>query len=106
VGTASSGLTRATIDPERGRSRRSASTEFPRIDARLTGLSHRYLTVAGRSGDDRATDGEHDRVFRYDSQAGTSVLDDAGDFPSAPIAKVTIPHRVPNGLHGNWFPPT
>jgi carotenoid cleavage dioxygenase-like enzyme len=29
---------------------------------------------------------------------------DAADFPNPPVAEVAIPHRVPNGLHGNWFP--
>ena len=27
---------------------------------------------------------------------------DAGDL-TLPRARVHIPHRVPNGLHGNWF---
>ncbi len=30
---------------------------------------------------------------------------DAAQFPEPPIAEVSIPQRVPNGLHGNWFPP-
>lgn len=29
---------------------------------------------------------------------------DAADFPGPPRAKVHLPQRVPNGLHGNWFP--
>ncbi len=29
---------------------------------------------------------------------------DAADFPAAPVATVAMPQRVPNGLHGNWFP--
>jgi carotenoid cleavage dioxygenase len=29
---------------------------------------------------------------------------DAAAFPSEPIARVRTPQRVPNGLHGNWFP--
>jgi carotenoid cleavage dioxygenase-like enzyme len=31
------------------------------------------------------------------------VVWDAATFPSDPIARVRIPQRVPNGLHGNWF---
>ena len=31
---------------------------------------------------------------------------DADDFPAPPRARVLIPQRVPNGLHGNWFPAT
>jgi carotenoid cleavage dioxygenase-like enzyme len=29
---------------------------------------------------------------------------DAADFPQNPQAKLHLPQRVPNGLHGNWFP--
>ena len=122
-------------------------TEFPRVDDRLTGRHHRYVTVAGVSGRHNLVPGEHDRLIRYDmktgdSQAydcddiigevifapregGTEELDgyyltfassashdrsasayvwDASNFPSGPLAKVAIPQRVPNGLHGNWFP--
>ena len=28
---------------------------------------------------------------------------DAADFPGPPRARVHLPQRVPNGLHGNWF---
>jgi carotenoid cleavage dioxygenase-like enzyme len=28
---------------------------------------------------------------------------DAADFPGPPRAKLHLPQRVPNGLHGNWF---
>ncbi len=31
---------------------------------------------------------------------------DAADFPGPPRAKVHLPQRVPNGLHGNWFAAT
>jgi carotenoid cleavage dioxygenase-like enzyme len=31
---------------------------------------------------------------------------DAGRFPDPPVATVHMPRRVPNGLHGNWFPAT
>ncbi|MGH9092091.1 MAG: carotenoid oxygenase family protein [Acidimicrobiales bacterium] len=122
-------------------------TEFPRIDDRLTGRPHRYLTVGGDvgAGAELLTRGEHNRLLRYDMVAGTTVdhdprasvgevvfapregstgeldgyyltfgtsLDDgrsalyvwdAGEFPSAPRARVLVPTRVPNGLHGNWF---
>jgi carotenoid cleavage dioxygenase-like enzyme len=144
-------LTRATLDPERGTLELDhldrSGTEFPRIDDRLTGRRHRYLTVAGVSGRHQLVRGEHDQLVRYDMHSGTSVaydcdavigevifvprpggteeLDgyymtfatsfdadrsawayvwDASTFPSTPMAKVAIPQRVPNGLHGNWFP--
>lgn len=29
---------------------------------------------------------------------------DAQTFPSDPVAKVRMPQRVPDGLHGNWLP--
>jgi carotenoid cleavage dioxygenase-like enzyme len=32
------------------------------------------------------------------------VIWDASVFPSEPVARVRLPHRVPNGLHGNWMP--
>jgi carotenoid cleavage dioxygenase-like enzyme len=44
--------------------------EFPRIDDRLTGRRHRYLTVAGQSGEHELTRGEHDRLIRYDMVTG------------------------------------
>lgn len=144
-------FTRATLDPGRGTLALdhldAAGTEFPRIDDRLTGRRHRYLTVSGVSGQNRLTRGEHDRLIRYDMDSGSSAaydcdavigevafvprpggtdeLDgyyltfasslgadragwayvwDASEFPGPPMAKVAIPQRVPNGLHGNWFP--
>ncbi len=146
----SGAFTRATLNPKQGSVAfdhlDSAGTEFPRIDDRLTGRRHRYLTVTGVSGRHQLVRGEHDRLIRYDMEEGTSVahdcdgvigevafaprpggteeLDgyyltfatsfgsdrtawayiwDASRFPSDPMAKVAIPQRVPNGLHGNWF---
>ena len=29
---------------------------------------------------------------------------DAGEFPAEPVAVIQIPQRIPNGLHGDWFP--
>jgi len=144
-------VTRATLDPGRGRLQLehlgAAGTEFPRIDDRLTGRPHRYLTVAGVSGRHDLVPGEHDRLVRFDMatgqfqawdcdavigevvfaprEGGTDELDgyyltfatsfgddrsarvyvwDASAFPGPPVAEVSIPQRVPNGLHGNWFP--
>jgi len=141
---------RATLDPRRGAANLEfidrAGSEFPRIDDRLIGRSHRYVTVAGLSGRRDLIQGEHDRLIRYDVETGESVaydcdavigevvfvprdggtseLDgyyltfatsvgpdrsasayiwDAAEFPSAPLATIAIPQRVPNGLHGNWF---
>ena len=129
-------------------------SEFARIDDRLCGRSHRYVTVSQKSGRHAGLlSGEFDRLVRYDLDTGRSVhwdgdlvhgevahaaregapvgrgdaeLDgwyltigtdlaaersylvvwDAQSFPSEPVAKVRMPHRVPNGLHGNWMPAT
>jgi carotenoid cleavage dioxygenase-like enzyme len=32
------------------------------------------------------------------------VILDARDFEAAPVATVRLPHRIPPGFHGNWFP--
>ena len=32
------------------------------------------------------------------------VVLDARRFESDPVARVSIPHRIPPGFHGNWFP--
>ncbi len=151
----SSGLrgafTRARLQPGRGTFELThlddSRTEFPRIDDRLTGRPHRYLTVSRKSGGQGVLQsGEFDQLVRYDMQAGTSVCHDVGavigevifaprdggvdeldgyyltfatdrqasqswllvwdaaTFPAAPVARVAIPQRVPNGLHGNWLP--
>jgi carotenoid cleavage dioxygenase len=44
-------------------------------------------------------------AFRTDVETLRSewfVLD-ASDISAGPVATVELPHRVPNGLHGNWF---
>jgi carotenoid cleavage dioxygenase len=38
------------------------------------------------------------------AQHSSLVVWDAQTFPSEPVAKVRMPQRVPNGLHGNWMP--
>ena len=80
-------FTRATIDPARGtidlHHLDDNATEFPRIDDRLVGRAHRYLTVAGRSANPGVMMGEHDELYRYDMTAGTSVSYDAPTPPSA-----------------------
>ena len=144
------GLTRATLHPATGTFELhhldDIGSEFPRIDDRLTGRRHRYLTVAGRSSKPALKPGEHDVLRQYDMDAGTSKeyrsnaaigevafaprvgssgeldgyylafgtdLDsgrsamyiwDAAEFPAEPVTVIHIPQRIPNGLHGNWFP--
>jgi carotenoid cleavage dioxygenase-like enzyme len=40
-----------------------------------------------------------------DARRSWLLVWDATRFPSDPIARVAMPQRVPNGLHGNWFKP-
>lgn len=141
---------RLTLDPSTGGCARSElddeMSEFPRIDDRLTGRRHRYVTVSRQSGRRDLVVGEFDRLSRYDVETGGRVdhdsdeifgevvfaprdgsddeLDgyyltfassadagrssllvfDAAAFPADPIARIEMPCRVPNGLHGNWIP--
>ncbi|WP_428391831.1 carotenoid oxygenase family protein [Lichenicoccus sp.] len=32
------------------------------------------------------------------------VILDARDFEATPVATIRVPHRIPPGFHGNWFP--
>jgi carotenoid cleavage dioxygenase len=68
---------RATLDPARCsvdvHRLDDYSLEFPRVDDRRIGRHHHYVTIAGRSDDPRVALGEHDQMYRYDTDAGTSV---------------------------------
>jgi carotenoid cleavage dioxygenase-like enzyme len=66
-------LARATMSVERID---DVSSELPRIDDRLSGLPHRYVTVASQSGRTALQPAEHDRLRLYDMQAGTSTYAD------------------------------
>jgi carotenoid cleavage dioxygenase-like enzyme len=65
---------RASIDVARGTAALTEidglPTEFPRIDDRLTGRRHRYLTAGADSGQHDLARGEHDWLIRYDMQTG------------------------------------
>ena len=69
-------LARATIDPGRGTIDlahvEERGTEFPRIDDRLVGRPHRYLTGVGSSERNGLVRGEHDQLVRYDMATGHS----------------------------------
>lgn len=90
-------FSRLTVDPARGTSElvhlSDESSEFPRIDDRLTGRRHRYLTVAARSGERELTAGEHDRLVRFDMADGSSARFDTdaaiGEVVFAPRAGST-----------------
>ena len=147
--TVTGALSRLVLDPTSGASQLThldhLDTEFPRVDDRLIGRQHRYLTVLASTGRPGLKRFEHDRLVRYDMETGSSVsfdsdacigeavfvprpggtdeldgyymtfatsLDDdrswlyvweAAEFPAPPRARVLIPTRVPNGLHGNWL---
>lgn len=62
-----------------------AGAPVGRGDAELDGW---YLTYATDVGATRSY------LLIWDAQA----------FPADPVAKIHLPHRVPNGLHGNWMP--
>lgn len=42
-------------------------------------------------------------VVDMDSETTDLAILDAAAFCSAPVASVTLPHRVPPGFHGNWI---
>jgi carotenoid cleavage dioxygenase len=143
-------FTRSVLDPVAGTISMTdldqIPSEFARIDDRLTGLEHRYVTLSRKSGKrEGLIQGEFDQLCRYDMKTGecasydsdlvfgevifaprhggTDELDgfyltyatdhaatssrlliwDAQSFPSPPVAKVVLPQRVPNGLHGSWL---
>ncbi len=116
------------IDDRRlGRSYRYAVVAARSRDAELTSGEHdvllRHDLVSGRSEriETGAAIGEVVFVPRngateeldgYYVTFGTSLTDggsslyiwDAGELRPDPRARILLPQRVPNGLHGNWFP--
>jgi carotenoid cleavage dioxygenase-like enzyme len=67
-------FSRVTIDPTQGTASVThvgdGPSEFPRIDDRLTGRRHQYLTVGAASGEHDLARGEHDRLVRWDMATG------------------------------------
>jgi carotenoid cleavage dioxygenase-like enzyme len=63
------------------------------------------VIFAPRAGGTEELDGYY-VTFASSVDADTSwmVVWDASSFPGDPVAKVRLPQRVPNGLHGNWMP--
>jgi carotenoid cleavage dioxygenase len=41
-------------------------------------------------------------VINVDSDTTDLVILDAADFTGKPVARITVPHRIPPGFHGNW----
>jgi carotenoid cleavage dioxygenase-like enzyme len=118
------------IDDRRlGRSYRYAVVAARSPEAKLTAGEHdvllRHDLASGRS-ERIATevaigevvfaprDGSTEELDGYYVTFGTSLVDgrsglyiwDAGELQATPRARILLPHRVPNGLHGNWFPAT
>lgn len=56
------------------------------------------------------TDAEEDEgwliglVINTADETTSFVILDARSFEAAPVAAVRLPHRIPPGFHGNWFP--
>ena len=118
------------IDERRfGRSYRYAYTVSvpPDGNPQLTGATRLYkhdLDTGGRRvhefGDDHlpgefvfvpaAADAAEDEgwlmglVINAAEETTDFVILDARAFEAAPVATVRIPHRIPPGFHGNWFP--
>jgi carotenoid cleavage dioxygenase len=63
------------------------------------------ICFAPRTGGTDELDGYY-LGFGTDLSSGRSFLLiwDAAAFPAPPVARIHVPHRVPNGLHGNWLP--
>jgi len=43
-------------------------------------------------------------VIDKDRDTTDLVILDAAHFEAPPQARITIPHRIPPGFHGNWIP--
>ena len=145
-------LERWTVQPSTRRVRRrvidSTPQEFPRIDERRLGRSHRTLYTVSVPPDGNPQLTGATRLYKHDLGAGSRqthefgdghlpgefvfvpstqeagedegwllgfvinvadettdfVILDARDFEAAPVASVRLPHRIPPGFHGNWFP--
>ena len=145
-------LERWTVDPARRRVDRrvidDTPQEFPRVDERRFGQSHRYAYTVSVPPDGDPQLGGATTLFKHDLETGSRrvhefgkgrvpgefvfvpatatsgedegwliglVIDtatqttdftilDAKSFEAAPVATVRLPHRVPPGFHGNWFP--
>ena len=99
----------------------------PDGDPQLTGATRLYkhdLETGGRTAHEfgdgrvpgefvfvpRAADAAEDEgwligyVIDVAGDATEFTVLDARDFAAAPAATVRLPHRIPPGFHGNWFP--
>ena len=145
-------LERWTVQPSTRHVRRrvidSTPQEFPRIDERRLGRSHRTLYTVSVPPDGNPQLTGATRLYKHDLEAGSRQSHEFGDdhlpgefvfvpstqqaeedegwllgfvvnvadettdfvildaryFQGAPVASVRLPHRIPPGFHGNWFP--
>jgi carotenoid cleavage dioxygenase len=97
-------LIRVTVDPVRGTASQAVvgdqPSEFPRIDDRLTGRRHQYLTVGAVSGQHDLTRGEHDRLVRWDMAAGRSQ---AWDTDAAIGEVIFVPRQGGSGELDGYY---
>ena len=59
-------------------------------------------TVAAASPQEPASGGQSSRFAAVVTREGDLVVLDAQNVDRAPLATVTLSHRVPFGFHGNW----
>jgi carotenoid cleavage dioxygenase-like enzyme len=87
-----------------GNAARHGAIENPRPD-RAASFAFGEAVFAPRPGGTDELDGWY-LTFASSADANRSRLYvwDASAFPSPPVATVQMPRRMPNGLHGNWFP--
>jgi carotenoid cleavage dioxygenase-like enzyme len=71
----------------------------------ISDLALGEVVFAPRDGGTGELDGYY-LTYATDAAAHRSYLLvwEASAFPSEPVARVVMPQRVPNGLHGNWIP--
>lgn len=70
-----------------------------------TDMGFGEVVFAPRDGGTDELDGYY-LTYATDADARRSYLLvwEASAFPAEPVARVVMPQRVPNGLHGNWIP--
>ena len=143
---------RWTVDPATRRVERRVidptPQEFPRIDERRFGQSHRYAYTVSVPADGNPQLAGATKLYKHDLKMGDCRVHEFGDghlpgefvfvpaaeeagedegwligfvidaadettdftildarsFEAPPIATVRLPHRIPPGFHGNWFP--
>lgn len=62
--------------------------------------------VFAPSGMSKSEDDGYLMLFAYESTTNQSefIILDAKNFKNEPLARIKLPRRIPNGLHGSWMP--